>query len=77
MHMKGGTNYIHGSSFGDFFCNNAWGTLRRQLMQNYVIEYKLCRHQLMHLTLFLGFTHTWGGLKGGGVVGHSFWAHCL
>ena len=33
MHVKGGTNHIHGFGFGDFLCNNAWGTLARQLMQ--------------------------------------------
>ena len=31
--LKGGTNHIHSFGFEDFFGNNAWGTLKRQLMQ--------------------------------------------
>ena len=54
-----------GGSFGDSSCKKC------------AIEYKPGRHQLMCLTLRLGLTHTRGGLKGGGVVGHSFWAHSL
>ena len=77
MHMKGGTNYIHGSSFGDFFYNNARGPSRDNSCKMCAIEYRLGRHQLMHLTLHLGLTHTRGGLKGWGVVGRSFWAHSL
>ena len=41
------------------------------------MEYNLGKHQLIRLTLHLGFTLTRGGLKRGGVVGRSFWAHCL
>ena len=41
------------------------------------MEYNPGKHQLIHLTLHLGFTLTQGCLKGGGAVGHNFWAHCL
>ena len=77
MHMKGGTNYIHGSSFGDFSAIMLGGPSGDNSCKKCAIEYRLDRHQLMCLTLCLGSTHTWGGLKGGGVVGRSFWAHSL
>ena len=56
---------MHGGPLGDSSCKKC------------AIEYKPGKHQLMCLNLHLGLTHTRGGLKGGGVVGRSFWAHCL
>ena len=41
------------------------------------MEYNPGKHQLIYLTLDLGFTLTQGGLKGRGVAGRRFWAHYL
>ena len=54
-----------------------WGPSGDRSCKKCAMEYNLGRHQLMRLTMRLGLTHTRVGLKGGGVVGRSFWAHSL